>query len=54
MEYLRYENENMLRIEALLEKLSLHFNGAPEEAEIQKCLISIRKNDDSLKGGDFL
>lgn len=50
----RYENENLKRIEALLEKLLSHFEGKPEEVEIEKCLKDIRKNDDDLKGSDFL
>jgi len=48
----RYENNSMLRIEKLLEKLLAHFEGKPEEKEIQKCLKEIRK--DELKGGDFI
>lgn len=51
---IRYENENLRRIELLLEKLLAKFAGEPEEAEITKCLKDIRKNKEELKGEDFL
>lgn len=53
-----YQNENLRRIEILLEKLLLHFTGTPEEQpvveEIEKCLKSIKKDDETLKGWNFI
>jgi hypothetical protein len=51
---LRYENQNLMRIEKLLERLVSIFEGQKEEEEIKKCLRDIRKDQDNIKGGDFL
>jgi hypothetical protein len=56
MEFIRYENQNMIRIEKLLEKLLLKFEGKPEEKEIVKCLESIEenKNENNIGGWNFI
>ena len=54
---LRYENHNMARIEALLEKILLALQGGNIESaseKVEKCLTEIKKCDSGMKGGDFL
>ncbi len=57
----RYNDENTRRIESLLERLLLHFENVSDEEKpkkieenIEKCLDSIRENNDNLQGWNFI